>query len=294
MLNLHRKKVGLALSGGGAKGFAHIGVLKVLEENNIPIDFISGTSMGAVIGALYSAEPNAKKLEKSVLDQDFKNIFDYVFPKLGLIKGDRIENFLEKVLHNLDFKDLKIPLFVTSFDLEKNQEIIFHKGNVSKAVRASISFPGIFVPVENKNRILVDGGVFDPVPTEVLKKFGAEIIIASNVNFVKEKSPKYNEIATLKKSNKKIPNIIECASKSLHIIESEFSKFDLIKDKADFVINLNLEKIEIFDLSKAKQAISIGEKVTRKSLKEIKNLTEPNLFKNFLDDLNKITLVKDN
>ena len=112
-----RKKIGLALGGGGARGMAHIGVLKILEKNNIPIDMISGTSMGAAVGALYSLEPNAKKLEKEVLSMKWKELFDYTISSKGIIKGDRIYNFFKKRLKNANFSDLKLPLFVTAFDI---------------------------------------------------------------------------------------------------------------------------------------------------------------------------------
>ena len=182
-----KKKVGLALSGGGARGIAHIGILKTLEKYKVPIDYISGTSIGALIGALYSAEPNAKKLEKEVLEIEWKKLFDYTIPTKGLIKGKKIEEFLKEKFGDLKFNELKIPLFITAFDIENKQEIIFHKGNVAKAVRASISIPGIFVPTENNGKILVDGGLTDLIPTEILKKEGADIIIAVNLNSIKEK-----------------------------------------------------------------------------------------------------------
>src|SRR6056297_3089720 len=186
-----RKKVGIALSGGGSKGIAHIGVLKILEKYNIPVDFVSGTSIGAVIGALYCSGYTSKKLEILFTEdkKEWKKLFDYTFPKHGLIKGKRIEKFIQEELKDTKFKDLEIPLYITAFDIENKQEIYFNKGSVSKAVRASISIPGMIVPVENNNRILVDGGIVDPIPTEVLKKAGADIIIAINVNERETKKP---------------------------------------------------------------------------------------------------------
>lgn len=248
-----RKKVGLALGGGGARGLAHIGVLKILEKYKIPVDCISGTSMGAVIGALYSAEPDANKLEKKAFEIDWKNIFDYTIPNYGLIRGGEIEKVLNKKLGNLKFKDLKIPLFVTAFDIENKQEIIFHKGNVVKAVRASIAIPGVFVPVENKGRILVDGGLTDVIPTEILKKEGMDIIIAVNVNSVKEKKPSLKEEAFPASGKKKIPGIIYTINKSLQIMGSKAAKAELKNDKADFVIDINLENLNTLDFSKIKK-----------------------------------------
>ena len=116
-----RKKVGIALSGGGAKGLAHIGVLKVLEENNIKIDLISGTSAGAVVGAYYPKEANIKIVEKEILKIDWENIFDYTFPTRGIIKGKRIEKILRKKFEDLKFSDLKIPLHLTRYTQRYNE-----------------------------------------------------------------------------------------------------------------------------------------------------------------------------
>jgi NTE family protein len=286
-----RKKVGLALSGGGASGLAHIGVLKILEKHKIPIDFIAGTSMGAVIAAMYSAEPNAKKLEKEAQELDWKNIFDYTIPKSGLIRGQKIEGILENKLHNLQFSQLKIPLYITAFDIEKSQEVIFNKGDVAKAVRASISIPGIFVPVINNNRILVDGGVIDPIPSEILKKQGAEIIIAVNVVSFHPKSSVF-ETAVVKKSKKKIPNIVTITSKTLKVMEAETYESDLKSDKIDLIISPNIPGVGLFDFHKIKEIIKKGESQTISSLKEIQKITEPNPFKAFLNELNESLNVK--
>lgn len=284
-----KKKVGLALGGGGARGLAHIGVLNVLEQNKIPIDMIAGTSSGALVGALYSSEPNAKKLALEVSKEKWDEIFDYAYlPRYGLIKGDKIEQMLEEKLNDIDFKDLKIPLFVTAFDVEHKKEIIFHKGNVAKAVRASISIPGLFVPVENNNKILVDGAIVDPIPTEILRKQGADIIIAVNVNNVKIKSASMNETAVKRKGTKKIPGIMISASKSLQIMSSEVSAADLASDRADLVININLEDIGTLEFSKWKEAISMGERVAKKSIEDIKRITKPNPLRDLLLDIGKL------
>jgi len=283
-----RKKIGLALGSGGARGFAHIGVLKVLEKNKIPIDMIAGTSMGALIGAFYSNEPNSKKLEKDTLSEEWKKLFDYTFSRSGLMKGNKIEEFLEKKLDGISFKELKIPLFVTAFDIDNNQEVIFHKGNVAKAVRASISIPGLFFPVENKKRILVDGGVIDPIPSEILRKNGADIIIAVNVNAIKHKKPITKIEAINEKRYKKIPSALRSTSRSIRVMSSEVCEADLYNNKADFIIDINLEDIDTLDFSKIKEAIKKGETEARKCLRNLNKITKPDLFKDFLNELIKI------
>jgi len=278
-----RKKVGLALSGGGARGLAHIGVLKILEKNRIPIDFISGTSMGAFVGAIYSAEPNAKKLEKDFLDKPWKNAFDYnLFPSQGLIKGDKIERWLEKQIDDIEFKDLRIPLFVTAFDLKSKREIIFNKGNVAEAVRASISLPGIFVPVENKGRLLVDGGVVDPIPSEVLTKAGADIVIVVNVNSIHDKDPIMGEIATKKRDSKNNSNILKTFTSSIQREGAILAEYDLVNKKIDLIVNVYIEEIGTLEFDKINSAIRAGELAAKKSIGEIKKLVGQSIFESIV------------
>lgn len=288
-----RKKVGVALSGGGARGLAHIGVLKVFEKNKIPIDFISGTSMGAFVGAIYSAEPNIKKLEKDFLDKPWKNSFDYnILPTQGLIKGDKIEKWLEKQINDLQFKDLRIPLFVTAYDLRSKREVIFNKGNVAESVRASISLPGIFVPVENKGRLLVDGGIVDPIPSEILTKAGADVVIAVNVNAIKEKEPITGEVATKKRDGRSIPNILDTISKSIQREGAVLAEYDLINKKIDLVINVYLEDVGTLEFDKIKRAIRAGELAAKKSLPEINKLLGQNVFESIVNKISSKNIKK--
>lgn len=280
-----RKKVGIALSGGGIRALAHIGVLRALEKYNIPIDFISGTSMGAVIGALYSSEPNAKKLEKEILKENISELFDYTISKSGFVKGDKIEKYLKKELGDVSFDDLKIKLFVTSYDIKNNREVIFSKGDIVKAVRASISFPGLFIPVKNKNEILVDGGVIDPLPTEVLKKAGADIIIAVNVNFVKENKTKYGENASIKNTNQEIPSMIQIFLKSEEVMNARAAEANLKDSNVDMIINIPLGDVGILDYNKKKKAIEAGKRYSQKYLKEIKNLHKHGPFIDFIESI---------
>lgn len=278
-----RKKIGLALGSGSAKGLAHIGVLKVLEKHKIPIDFIAGTSMGSLVGALYCSEPNAQKIEQEMLNtkSKWKSIIDLTFPRAGLIKGEKMEKDLREKLENKNFKDLKIPFFVTAVDIQNEQEVIFHKGDVAKAVRSSISVPGVFVPTENNGRILVDGGVIDPLPVEVLKQAGADIIIAVNVLGLKEKKPILSEEAIVKENKIKKPNIINTLLKTFQIIEAEGSRAILEKLGADLIITPDLEGIRSIDFFKVDEVIKRGERAAERSLQDIKKLAKPNFFQRF-------------
>lgn len=269
------------------KGLAHIGVLKILEDYKVPVDMISGTSMGAVIGALYSAEPNAKKLEKEVMKENLGNFFDYTLSRHGIIKGKKIEEYLDKKLEKISFKDLKIPLFITACDLERDREIIFHKGDVAKAVRASISIPGIFIPVENNHKILVDGGLIDPIPVDVLRKFGADIVIAVNVDYLKENKPVLNEKASRIQADRQMPSIMDISLRSLSIMSAVASRAELLEKKADLVINIKLEGAGLFDYKKAKFYIRAGKTATRSHLKKIQALTEASPLSAFFSELNR-------
>lgn len=266
---LKNKKIGLALGAGSAKGLAHIGVLKVLEERKIPIHMISGTSIGSVIGALYASNPNAKDLEKEALKTEWKNLIDWTFPKSGFIKGDKIENYMREKLGDKQFKDLKIPLYITASDLDKDQEIIFHKGDIAKAVRASISLPGIFLPVKNKKKFLVDGGLSDPLPIEVLKKAGADTIIAVELHHIKNKKP-INETAVKNKKPVKTPSLKNILIKTYQALASEKNKEILKNTHSAILIAPDLENIKPTDFYKVRKAIKIGEKTARRVLKKSK------------------------
>jgi len=175
-------KIGLALGGGSARGLAHVGVILALEAYNIPIDIIAGTSIGSVVGSLYAAGASIDQLEEAALSiKKSKTLFliDLVLPHSGLISGERIEEMLNDLfLEDKTFADLKIPFAAVATEIESGAEVILNQGKVIDAVRASISIPGIFTPVKYENYYLVDGGVVNPVPVDVVKMMGADIIIA--------------------------------------------------------------------------------------------------------------------
>jgi predicted acylesterase/phospholipase RssA len=172
------KKLGLALGGGSARGLSHIGVLKVLHKHKIYPDYIAGTSMGAVIGALYCADYSPKKIEEIATTTDWKKIVDFTIPKAGFIEGDLVERKIKRLIDNKDFSDLGIPLKVIAYNIDKHEKAIFSEGSVSKAIRASISIPGVFAPTKIGKYNYIDGGVIDPTPFEAVKEMGADVVIA--------------------------------------------------------------------------------------------------------------------
>jgi NTE family protein len=180
-----RKKVGLALGSGAARGFASIGVLKALREIGVEPDFIGGTSMGALVGA-FAAVDAIETLEEVAEQTDWKHLFgffsDVVIPRDGLIDGKRIESFIRKYTGERNIEDLKVPLKVVATDILTGEEVLIDSGNILEAIRASISIPGIFAPVRIGDRYLVDGALVNPVPVNVVKNMGAQVVIAVDVN----------------------------------------------------------------------------------------------------------------
>lgn len=183
--------IGLALGSGGARGVAHIGVLEVLEEYGVPIDYIAGTSIGSVVGALYAAGVSVKKMKDFALSLDRRktmSLFDPILNFSGIFSGNKIISILEDLgLKGLSFSDLKIPFSAIAVDMIKGREVVINKGSVVMAVRASSSIPMVFAPVIYKDYYLVDGGIIDPVPVDVVKSMGADIIIAVRLSDYKDK-----------------------------------------------------------------------------------------------------------
>jgi NTE family protein len=184
-------KFGLALGSGSARGMAHIGVIQVLEAYHIPIDIIAGTSIGSVVGSVYATGASVEQMKEAALSMKRSktiSLMDPTLPHSGLISGNRTENILNKIaLKDKTFDDLKIPFAAVATDVKTGAKVILNQGSVIKAVRASISIPGIFTPVKYQDYYLVDGGVVDPVPVDVVQKMGADIIIAVSLT---EKTPK--------------------------------------------------------------------------------------------------------
>jgi NTE family protein len=189
MINtFHKKisqaKVGLALGSGSARGWAHIGVIRALAEAGIRVDYVAGTSIGALVGAAY-ASGEIDTLEEVVLQLDWKQIvyfFDVVLPKSGLIDGNKVSVFIGNNVKKINIEDLPFPFCAVSTDMNTGDEVAIRNGDIIEAVRASISVPGIFTPVKKNGTILVDGGLVNPVPVSVARDMGADFVIAVDLN----------------------------------------------------------------------------------------------------------------
>jgi NTE family protein len=171
-------KVGLALGGGFARGLAHIGVLRVLEEEKVPIDFIAGTSVGSVIGAAYASGICGKELEEVAAIVRFKDFSRWTFSRFGLFSNDKMATFLRKVLRCKTFEELRIPLAIAATDIITGEPAVFTKGELVDPVRASCAYPGMFQPVRIEGRLLVDGLLAHAVPALPLRDMGAERVIS--------------------------------------------------------------------------------------------------------------------
>lgn len=206
-----RKKVGLALGSGGAKGVAHVGVLQALQKHNIPIDYISGASIGAYIGGLYAYYGDIHPIQRIAKNhswQDFIRNFDIRLHRKGVFKGDRYLRFLKRWFAEDDVADTKIPLSIIATDIITGQKVVIKKGKIAEAVRSSISVPVLFQPWRWEDKYeLLDGGLSAPVPVEDVRAMGADVVIAVNLDHVyfdpdnpKNAKPKFNYFELLNRT----------------------------------------------------------------------------------------------
>lgn len=278
-----RKKVGLALGGGGARGCAHIGVIRALQEADIPIDCIAGTSIGSFIGGAY-ALGHLDELERILLRTTWSDIvknFDPTIPKEGLFAGNRIVRLMEKLMPSSNFREAKIPYRAIATDLKTGEEVHIKSGKITDAIRASVAIPGILKPAQIKGRYLIDGGVVNPLPVDVARKLKADIVIAVDLN--------HNFMAEKQKNKKKInhhriplkgritnlivptyPTIINVIENSVFMMQSQLTQKNLLIHKPDFLIQPDLKGAGIFDFHMAESLIEEGYRKTKKILKKIK------------------------
>jgi NTE family protein len=188
-MGLTRKKVGLALAGGGARGMAHAGVIRTLEGEGIPIDCIAGTSAGSLVGAAYAAGVQRERLMEMALSLGWTDFARPVWPRNGFLSFARLESYLVDFIGDLTFDDLQIPYAAVASDLTKFEQVVLKEGRVARAVRASCSIPGIVVPVEIDGRLLVDGGVTNNLPISVVHDLGADVVIAVGLGAPPDEHP---------------------------------------------------------------------------------------------------------
>ena len=221
---LPRPKIALVLGGGAARGFAHVGVIRALEQEKIPIDMVIGTSVGSLIGAIYACDVNSFELEWTAFTLERDTIFDYAimsaFTGMGPVKGDKLEEFVKAKVPIANIENLKLPFAAVATDLNRGTRVVLDHGPVARAVRASSAIPGVFNPVEHQGRLLVDGGVVDNIPISVAREKGADIVIAVDIG---ENVTNYN-----------ITNLVDVVLQAVTIMSSENVKYK--KKDADVLI----------------------------------------------------------
>ena len=258
----HAKKVALVLGGGGARGFAHVGVIRELESAQIPIDMIVGVSVGSLIGALYADCKDSFKLEWKAFKIEKNEIFDFKVINIvdSLAKGEAIQNYIDKNIESKYLQDMKIPLAVVAADLKTGLPVVFLKGPVKEAVRASTSVPGVFAPLPYGDKLLVDGGVLGNLAPQVAKDMGADIIIGVNIAKARES---FTDGA---------PNALVVILESIEIMGSEIVRLN--RSQFNVMIEPEVGKVGILDFSQKKELIEAGRQAAQKAIPEIKKLLE--------------------
>ncbi len=252
--------IGLALSGGAARGIAHIAVLDVLRRQHIPVSAIAGTSVGSMIGALYAAGMPIEEIRRVALKTNWNSLLKFTIPKKGLVSSDGIFQFMERILPVKKFSSLTIPFAAVATCLHTGEKISIRNGSIAKAVQASCSLPIIFTPTEINKRMLVDGGVASQVPVRTVREeLGVEKVVAVNVNYKALELDQYDSIFKI----------------AMHLSALWASRNAREEEKmADIVIQVNAKGIALYDLSKPRELLRRGKKSAEEKLPDIKRLLE--------------------
>jgi NTE family protein len=255
--------VGLALGGGGARGLAHIGVLKVFEQEGVPVDRIAGTSVGALIGSLYAAGSTTEDLEQMAHDIGWSSLTNYsnlsmvrLIMLQTLLSSDRMESYLRQRMGDIRFDQLKIPFVCAATDLQTGERVVFREGLVVPAARASATIPGLFSPVVFRHRYLVDGGLVSNLPTDLVRSIGADIVVASDV------SSDYSSVEP--------KNVFSTITQAVYIQGQQINREN--RRLADVVITPKLENISPTDLTRSAECIDAGSRAARNVARDVKRI----------------------
>ncbi|MBE0596671.1 MAG: patatin-like phospholipase family protein [Desulfuromonadales bacterium] len=309
------RKLGLALGSGAARGLAHIGVLKVLEEEEIPVHSLAGSSIGALIAALFAAGLPARQMETVAREIDWRRLarlLDPVFPSSGLIDGARVARFMEELLPVRTFEELRLPLAVVTTDIESGEPVIIRNGDLLTALRAAIAFPGIFPPVRFGNRFLVDGGLVNPVPADLPRQLGADVVIgvcaiptvrqpviatilpapvesserrfsdrftAGGIEKLMREiwGPNRRGTEELMESprERRPPGIFRIFASSVAIMENVINDLRIERNAIDLLIRPQFDSLSLLEFHRAAEAIRAGEDATRPLIPRIRKLLSP-------------------
>jgi NTE family protein len=251
--------IGVALGGGFARGIAHIGVLKVLEQEGIPIRVVAGTSVGALIGASYCSGLSIAEMEDVAHNTRFTSFARWTLSRYGFASSDRMASFLNRTLKAQTFEELRIPLGVTATDYNTGEGVVFHSGQIIDPVRASCAYPGMFLPVNIRGRYLIDGMLSHPVPTMPLREMGAERVLAVHLKatWANGSAPRH---------------LLDVIGQSFAIAQNAMSS--LWRQAADVVIEPDAGDFAYDDFKRADDLIRLGEVAIRKALPEVRKWLE--------------------
>lgn len=252
-------RIGLALGGGAAKGFAHVGVIKVLEASGLTPAVVSGTSAGSVVGALYASGLNGFALQEQSFALDEDRIKDLtLFGVGGVIKGDKLQAYVNELVKNRPLEQMAKPFAAVAADLDSGERIIFNRGNTGQAVRASCSIPGVFQPAVIAGKRYVDGGLVSPVPVDAARQLGADIVIAVDISS--------------KAKDGKAAGILSNLNQTITIMGQKLGEQEMTR--ADVIIRPRVGQIGAADLDQKHVALLEGEKAAQDALPAIRAAIE--------------------
>jgi NTE family protein len=275
-----RPRVGLALGGGGARGYAHIGLLRVLEREAIPIDYLAGTSMGGLVAAGYATGMTAGQMETEALAMRTRRLVDITLSSMGLLEGKRLRQLLVRIFGDKDFSDTRIPLRLVAVDLNSGEELHLSEGSLVDALRATVSVPGILCPAVWRGRQLVDGGVTNNVPADVVRAMGAEVVIAVDVG-----SAEFLPLTSAAASRRillpglaRVSPLLGALIRSVNIMEAEILRHRLALARPDLTIRPAIGPVNIEEFERAAEVIPTGQQAAELALPRIRQLLRKRLF----------------
>jgi NTE family protein len=255
-----RAGLGLALGGGFARGFAHLGVLQVLEQNRIPISFIAGTSVGSILGAAYASGAPLARIIATCRTLRFRDIARWRVSRLGLASNHRLGDLINQVFESRRFEDLQIPMAAVATDLANGEPVVFTHGNLCEAIRASCAFPGLFEPVQIGTRFLADGGLVAQVPTYAARELGAKHVVAVSVG--------------VEDGQRGAPtNIFQVVCRAVSAAQKH--QLEIWERHADLVLRPDVQSLSWDDFDRADEAIEAGAAAARRALPRIQKLLNP-------------------
>lgn len=249
--------IGLALSGGAARGFAHIGVIKVLQENDIDVDYVTGTSVGSIVGALLCGGYGWQQMVDIAESLKWSELVSPTFSGMGLVSTKKLESFVGELLGEVDFDELQIPFRAVAVDISRGEEVVFSSGSVARAARASSSVPGIFEPLVEDDRALVDGGVVNNLPVALAREMGARKVIAVDLN-------------AQRGTTEPPVNLIDVTFRSFAMLLNATSMDG--REEADVLIQPDLDEFGYHDLSGSREMMARGERAAAALLKRLRRL----------------------